>query len=225
MRRIVSFAIILILFLIFVNSFISYFTWLNSKSGLAMIFKNRWDLSLLSIIFFSSFILLLRFNKPANWYSSGIYVAFIISLFIEMYGFPLTIYFTSNYFGIPQQQNFVFDIDIYGQSFGVSESTIFGITITVIGIILVVIGWKEIYKNKNKLTKTGIYRFSRHPQYLGILLISFGWVVGWPTFLTFIFWPILLFAYYKQAKKEDEFLAKKFGKAFFEYEKRTGLFI
>jgi protein-S-isoprenylcysteine O-methyltransferase Ste14 len=190
-----------------------------------MIFKNRWDLVLLNIIFFSSFIFLIKFNKPANWYSSGIYIAFIISLFVEMYGFPLTIYFASNYFGFSQQENFVFTISIYNQNFGLNESTIIGIIITIAGISLIIMGWKEIYKNKNKLTKTGIYRFSRHPQYLGILLIAFGWMVGWPTLLTFVFWPILLLAYFKQAKKEDKFLAKKFGKQFNNYEKSVPLFI
>lgn len=225
MKRIISIAVVTILFLLFIGSFLSYANWLNSTNGLQDVIKNRWDLVLLNIAFFSSFIFLTKFNKPANWYSSGIYLAFIISLFIEMYGFPLTIFLASNYVGISQPQNFVFTFYLLNQAFGLTIWTVIGIIITAIGIFLTVEGWREIYGNKNKLAKIGLYKFSRHPQYFGILLITFGWMIGWPTLLTFVLWPILLLMYYKQAKREDLFLSKKFGKDFVAYEKSVPMFI
>jgi protein-S-isoprenylcysteine O-methyltransferase Ste14 len=225
MKRIFSYFIIVVMFLLFANSFVSYAIWLNSENGLAYIINGRWDLVALNIIFFASFIFFLRFNKKADWYSSGVYLAFIISLFIEMYGFPLTVYFMSNYFGISPPQNFIFSFSFLGQYFALTVWTAVGIVITIVGIFLVVEGWREIYGRKNRLTTKGIYRFSRHPQYLGILLITFGWFIGWPVLLTFAFWPILLFIYYKQAQREDDFLAKRFGKRFMEYRKTVPMFI
>jgi protein-S-isoprenylcysteine O-methyltransferase Ste14 len=76
----------------------------------------------------------------------------------------------------------------------------------VIGTIFIIVGWITLYRKikKEELVTTGIYSYSRHPQYFGFLLIIIGWLVGWPTFLTVIFSAILIYKYIKVCKVEEK---------------------
>lgn len=67
-----------------------------------------------------------------------------------------------------------------------------GSMITFVGVLLIVLGWWEVYRAKNQLATEGIYRYLRHPQYLGILLVTAGWLVHWPTIPGLAMWPILM---------------------------------
>ena len=87
------------------------------------------------------------------------------------------------------------------------------------------VGWKEIYRSKNELVTDGIYGFIRHPQYLGILMITTIWLFAWPTLITAVMWPILLFAYYRLAKKEEKEMEKQFGEKYIEYKKRVPMLL
>ena len=93
-----------------------------------------------------------------------------------------------------------------------------------IGGFLIIAGWKKIYHVKDELVTGGIYRYIRHPQYTGILLITFGMLIHWPTFITLFMWPILVLAYYGLAKKEEKEIEKKFGEIYQEYKSRTPMF-
>ena len=150
----------------------------------------RWDLVFISIIFFAAFLLLIPFRKKVGWKAHGIYTAFIISLFTEMFGFPLTIYFISSYFA--SQVKFEDQFLNYMSSIGMP----IGLIITSIGLLLVISGWRLIHKSHGKhITTTGIYRYVRHPQYLGFILITLGWLIHWSTIPTAIMWPILVILY------------------------------
>src|SRR5437867_13122080 len=98
MKKIIFYFLLLITFIIvFGRSYLDHLILLMSSSGIQYVIQGRWDIALLNIVFFSSFLLLLSFRKKANWKTSGIYSAFIISLFVEMYGFPLSIFFASSF--------------------------------------------------------------------------------------------------------------------------------
>lgn len=99
-----------------------------------------------------------------------------------------------------------------------------GYIITVIGLLFVIAGWRPVYKTDSIVIR-GPYRLLRHPQYLGFLLITGGWLIHWPTIPTIIMWPILVFLYYTLAKKEEEEMEKKFGKKYREYKQNVPMFI
>ncbi|MFB6182743.1 MAG: isoprenylcysteine carboxylmethyltransferase family protein, partial [Candidatus Nanohaloarchaea archaeon] len=88
---------------------------------------------------------------------------------------------------------------------------IVGLLISVFGMILVALGWYRIYNEDDDLVTTGIYSYSRHPQYLGIILIALGWVIGWPTILTTVLFPILVYTYYKNTIEEEKEVKEELG--------------
>jgi protein-S-isoprenylcysteine O-methyltransferase Ste14 len=93
------------------------------------------------------------------------------------------------------------------------------------GIFLVIFGWQKIYKAKDTLVTNGIYAQTRHPQYLGFLLITGGIIFLWPIFSTALMWPILVFLYIRLAKEEELKMEEKFGNQYGEYKKKVPRFI
>lgn len=190
----------------------------------------RWGIALVMIVIVTW--LVFKYLKPKNkreWKTTGILEAFLIALYAEMYGFPLTIYILTAVFGI--------DIPflhikghLWASLFGLSAQwaiyeMLIGYSVMGLGIVLVTAGWKKIYQAKGGLVTDGIYRYTRHPQYTGIILITIGALIHWPTLLTAIMWPILLLAYYKLARKEEKDAAKKFGEEYKRYKTKTPMFL
>ncbi|MFB6147785.1 MAG: isoprenylcysteine carboxylmethyltransferase family protein, partial [Candidatus Nanohaloarchaea archaeon] len=97
-----------------------------------------------------------------------------------------------------------------GYGFMMNTWMLVGAAVTVLGMLLVALGWVTVYRNQGLVT-SGIYRYSRHPQYLGIILIATGWFIGWPTLLTGAMLPVVVYEYYRLAKKEEEEVAEEVG--------------
>ncbi len=182
------------------------------------LFIGRWDLVLASMMFFVAFLLFIPFRKKVGWKTHGTYTAFIMALFAEMFGFPLTIFFITSYFGRIDFQNEFLN---YMNSAGMS----IGLVITGIGLLFVIAGWRPIYKAKEDLVTKGVYQYLRHPQYLGFLLITLGWLIHWPTIPTVVMWPILVAMYYRLAKKEEKEMKERFGDKYLQYIEKVPMFI
>ena len=87
-------------------------------------------------------------------------------------------------------------------------------------------GWVLIHAAKGKqLVTGGVYAHVRHPQYSGLFLITLGFLIQWPSILTLIMWPILMWTYYRLAMKEERDIEKQFGQAYCDYKKKVPAFI
>ena len=102
---------------------------------------------------------------------------------------------------------------------GLSNLLIFG------GLILMWRGWKLIHGARGELVTSGPYRLVRHPQYSAFFLMTMGFLIQWPTLITVVMWPILMFVYYRLALREERDMAAAFGDRYHEYAARTPRFM
>ncbi len=176
---------------------------------------------------FIIFILFLPFRDRIEWRSKGMFSAFILALFTEMFGIPLLIFLLQP-LGADYRLWDTIGLGWFRPSDLKSLSRIWptravGVWMTFIGMLLVFLGWMKIHKSKGLVT-SGIYRYIRHPQYTGIFLIITGWLFRWlnPTIL--IMYPILLILYYRLARREEKHVSKEYGDAYLKYKEATPMF-
>lgn len=171
-----------------------------------------------------------------DWRSFGAFSAFIVALFTEMYGFPLTIYFFSGWLTkwVPGIDPFTHNSGhILEDLFGWGGDPHFGpfhiISYILIfyGFLLVSNAWRVLHKAQQNgtLATDGPYTRIRHPQYVGFVLIMFGFLLQWPTILTVAMFPVLVWIYSRLARSEEKESRKAFGLAWDEYAKNTPAFI
>ncbi len=212
---------------IFVGDFIEQFQTHFTGSLLSSTITNQWHIVILNIVLFLSFLIPLSFRRKVNWKEYGVVTAFFVSLFIEMYGIPLSVLFASNYVSGSSTSvpNTIVEFEFLGVNIGMTLAMVYGTVLMLIGMALIIIGWRTLYKNAKDdgIVTTGIYSYSRHPQYLGFILIVFGWLAGWPTILTVIFAPILIYMYIRVSKIEEKELSPK--KEYEEYKKEVPFFV
>ena len=175
-----------------------------------------WSLVIINSLVFIIFAF--SFAKPQSsrdWRSFGAFSAFLVALFTEMYGFPLTIYLLSGWLSTHFP-----GIDWMSHDSGHLLETIFGWKTNphfgpfhIISNILIIAGfwllasaWKVLYaaQHHHRLATTGPYARVRHPQYVGFILIMTGFLFQWPTLVTLAMFPILVFMYVRLAQHEEQ---------------------
>lgn len=191
---------------------------------------NNWLFVVMNIVLFSLFFLLTPFRKKLNRLPNSFYIAFIVALFAEMYGLPLTMYFFMGFFGYNKIYSLEFLLTrLMGQNlfYNVYHYYIFPASKFVIGfgMLLVIFGWYQIFKAKGELVKTGLYKYIRNPQYVGFLLITAGLNIQWLTIITTALWPVLAILYYRLAKMEEKEAEAKYGEEFNTYKRTVPMFI
>jgi protein-S-isoprenylcysteine O-methyltransferase Ste14 len=189
--------------------------------------------SLVFIIFAFSFA---KPRTPRDWRSFGAFSAFLVALFTEMYGFPLTIYLLSGWLA-----NRFPSVDFMSHDAGHLLEIMFGWKTNphfgpfhvlsnifiVAGFWLLAAAWKVLYEAQRggHLATTGPYARVRHPQYIGFVLIMLGFLLQWPTLVTLVMFPILLFMYARLAALEETEMLAQFGVDYRRYRAAVPAFI
>ena len=196
-----------------------------------------WTLVVLNSAIFIMFAF--SFFKPKtgrDWRSFSAFSAFIVALFAEMYGFPLTIYLLSGWLQSrwPGINWFSHDAGhLLEMVFGWRLNPHFGpfhfLSFVFIGggFWLISAGWQRLYEAQKRrgLATGGVYARMRHPQYAGFILIMFGFLLQWPTILTLAMFPVLVVMYVRLAKAEERDTLAEFGDAYANYMKDVPAFI
>ncbi len=196
-----------------------------------------WSLVILNSLIFIIFAF--SFAKPqtkTDWRSFSAFSAFLVALFTEMYGFPLTIYLMSGWLAEKYP-----GVDFLVHENGHLWHTIFGFegnahfdpmhlasfVFIGAGFWILSSAWSVLYKAQStgKLAVTGLYAKIRHPQYIGFIAIMFGFLLQWPTIPTLVLFPILSYMYIRLARKEEADARKQFGDAYDAYEAKVPGFI
>lgn len=193
-------------------------------------YPQNWGYVVLNVVLLSLFLLFIKFRRRVARLPSSVYLAFIVALYVEMYGFPLTMYIITWFLGYSNPGNLWYLlVGLTGRDLFVS--IFLGIMLPIsnmiilIGIFLIIFGWRRIFRAKDQLVTTGIYGHVRHPQYLGFLLLTLGINVLWITVSTLILWPILFILYYRLAKEEEKRMEERFGEEYRKYKNTVPMFI
>lgn len=193
--------------------------------------SGMWGLAVIMIVIASW--VLYRFLAPKTWREwagAGLVQAFIIALYAEMYGFPLTIYLLARFFGFDRTG---LNASLWSSLFGVGEAgmvvfMIAGYFLLFVGIGLFAQGWRELYRahQEDRLATDGLYRFVRHPQYTGLFIGLFGeGIVHWPTVFSVAAFPAILVAYRMLALREEAKMMERFGDSYRTYKQAVPRFI
>lgn len=196
-----------------------------------------WSLVIINSVVFIIFAF--SFFKPEtqrDWRSFGAFSAFLVALFTEMYGFPLTIYLLSGWLGarfpgidwLAHDSGHLLEI-----LFGWQSNPHFGPFHLLSGILigggfwLIAAAWRVLYEAQRAgaLAIEGPYARVRHPQYVGFVLIMTGFLVQWPTLVTLAMFPVLVLMYVRLALREEREMLAAFGDAYRRYVARTPRFV
>jgi protein-S-isoprenylcysteine O-methyltransferase Ste14 len=187
----------------------------------------------LFIIFAFSFT---RPKTRTDWRSFGAFSAFIVALFAEMYGFPLTIFLLSGWLASHYP-----GVDFMSHESGHMLHTLLGLkgnphmdplhivseVLIVAGLFLLASSWRVLYaaQKSQTLATTGPYAYIRHPQYIAFIAVMFGFLLQWPTIPTLVMFPVLVWMYVRLAKAEERQVQTEFGEAYTNYARGVPAFI
>lgn len=204
---------------------------ITSSSGYGLWFFAIVNAAIFILFAFSFF----KPQTPRDWRSFGAFSAFLVALFSEMYGFPLTIYLMSGWLQTryPSIDWFSHDAGhLPEMMFGWQASPHFGpfhiLSFVLIGggFWLISAAWPVLYEaqRKGKLATNGLYAKLRHPQYVGFVLVLTGFLFQWPTLLTLAMYPFLIWMYARLARAEERETRARFGPVFDDYARRVPAF-
>lgn len=195
-----------------------------------------WGMAIINSFIFILFAF--SFFKPQtkrDWRTFSTFSAFIVALFAEMYGFPLSIYLLSGWLAQKYPQ-----VDFLSHDNGHLLHTLLGLkgnphfdVLHILSSVLIVAGfwllsssWRVLYKaqNEKKLAADGPYQRIRHPQYVAFVLVMLGFLFQWPTLVTLVMFPILVWTYVRLSLREEKDVEREWGDIYRSYASKTPRF-
>jgi protein-S-isoprenylcysteine O-methyltransferase Ste14 len=196
-----------------------------------------WPLVVINALIFIIFAF--SFFKPhtrRDWRTFGTFSAFLVALFTEMYGFPLTIYVLAGWLGgrFPGLERLTHNSGHLWQALLgwegdphlspihlLSDGFIFA------GFMLLAAAWKVLYaaQRTGTVAVSGPYGYMRHPQYVAFIAIMVGFLIQWPTLITLAMFPVLVTMYVRLARREERESLAAFGEEYARYAAATPAFI
>jgi protein-S-isoprenylcysteine O-methyltransferase Ste14 len=193
--------------------------------------SGAWGIALIVIVIVSW--LFYRHFAPQGWREwagAGVVQAFIIALYAEMFGFPLTIYLLVRYFGLDRAY---VSANLWSTLVGLGETGMFvsmliGYGIAFIGVGIFIQGWRNVHRarQEDRMVTDGLYGLVRHPQYTGLFIALFGeGVVHWPTIFSVGLFPIIVLTFTWLARKEERDIRQTYGDEYRTYRQAVPMFV
>lgn len=196
-----------------------------------------WGLVFLNSAIFIAFAFsFFKPNTTTDWRTFGAFSGFIVALFIEMYGFPLTLYLLSGWLAARYP-----GVDFLSHDSGHLLHTLLRIqgnphfdvfhilsSIFILsGFLILSYSWQTLWhaQRRHQLARSGLYARVRHPQYVGFILIMFGFLLQWPTLLTLAMFPVLTVMYVRLALAEERAAEIEFGDGYRRWASATPRFL
>jgi len=195
-----------------------------------------WPIVIMNSVIFLFFAF--SFFQPRtsrDWRTFGTFSAFIVALFTEMYGFPLTVYLLSGWLGsrYPEVEWFTHDASHLLQTLlgwqgnaHIGPLHLLSNVLILGGLVVLAASWKVLFRaqQNHQIAVTGPYSRVKHPQYAGFILIMVGFLVQWPTLPTLMMFPVLVWIYVRLARREEKESLSEFGEGYARYAERTPSF-
>ncbi|MDF2545984.1 MAG: isoprenylcysteine carboxylmethyltransferase family protein [Anaerosolibacter sp.] len=191
---------------------------------------HQWGAVLFFTVIYGLALLFVPFYRKMDRKPATAYMAFVLAFAIEMHGIPMSMYLVSWIIGRNLPEGVLWGHTLFHQ-IGYTGMYI-NIILSTIALFVIGNGWYNIYhkywslqKGKGKVVKTGVYRYIRHPQYTGFMLLTLGMIIQWATLPMLIMWPFIARMYYRLAKKEERDMLTEFGEEYMMYKRKTKMFL
>ena len=191
---------------------------------------NQWGAVIFFTVIYALALLFVPFYRRMDRKPATAYMAFVLAFAIEMHGIPLSMYLISWIIGKNLPEGVLWGHTLFDQ-IGYTGLYI-NVACAIIALLIIGNGWYNIYhkywtkkKGKGKVVKTGVYKYIRHPQYTGFMLLTAGMMAEWATLPMLIMWPLIVLVYYRLARKEEKDMMAEFGEEYVMYKQKTKMFI